>query len=94
MAWQSGRKAMGAPHEQFFAIGQPFDAVVLKATSPLAATASLQNLCNTFVYTADVSDIAGTIVRGKWICRNSESEKRDEVVENFVRVIRELGTRG
>lgn len=93
MAWQSGRKAMGAPHEQFFAIGQPFDAVVLKATSPLAATASLQNLSNTFVYTADVSDIAGTIVAGKWICRSGESEQRNEVVEDFVRVMRELGTR-
>jgi formimidoylglutamate deiminase len=93
MAWQAGRKAMGAPHEKFFAIGQPFDAVVLKATSPLAATASLQNLCNTFVYTADVSDIAGTIVSGKWICRNGESEKRNVVVDDFVRVIRELGTR-
>ncbi len=94
MAWQSGRKAMGAPHEQFFAIGQPFDAVVLKATSPLAATASLQNLCNTFVYTADVSDIAGTIVSGKWISRNGDSEKRDEVVSDFVSVMQELGTRG
>ncbi|MXN92807.1 formimidoylglutamate deiminase [Flavobacterium sp. Sd200] len=93
MAWQAGRKAMGAPHEQFFAAGQPFDAVVLKATSPLVATASLQNLCNTFVYTADVSDIAGTIVGGKWISRAGLGNKRDEVVENFVRVMRELGTR-
>jgi formimidoylglutamate deiminase len=93
MAWQAGRKAMGAPSEKFFAIGQPFDAVVLKATSPLVATASLQNLCNTFVYTADVSDIAGTIVAGKWISKNGASEKREEIVEDFVKVLTELGTR-
>jgi formimidoylglutamate deiminase len=93
MAWQSGRKAMGAPHQHFFAVGQPFDAVVLKATSPLTATSSFQNLCNTFLYTADVSDIAGTIVSGKWICCNGESEKRDKVVEDFVKVMKELGTR-
>lgn len=94
MAWQSGRKAMGASSDQFFAIGQPFDAVVLKASSPLVATASLQNLCNTFVYTADVSDIAGTIVSGKWVSKNDEYEKREEIVNNFVSVLTELGTRG
>jgi formimidoylglutamate deiminase len=93
MAWQAGRKAMGAPNEQFFAVGQPFDAVVIKATSPLIATASLRNLCNTVVYSADVSDIAGTIVAGKWICQNGESVQREAIVNDFVAVIKELGTR-
>jgi len=93
MAWQSGRKAMGASSDQFFAIGQPFDAVVLKASTPLVATASLQNLCNTFVYTVDVSDIAGTIVSGKWVSKNGKSAQRETVVNNFVAVIKELGTR-
>jgi len=91
MAWQSGRKAMGAPNKEFFGIGQPFDAVVMKADSPLVATASLQNLCNTFVYSADASDIAGTIVAGKWIYKNGQS--RETIVNNFVSTLTELGTR-
>ena len=93
IAWQSGRKAMGAPHQSFFAVGQPFDAAVIKATSPLIATASLRNLCNTFVYSADVSDMAGTIVAGKWVYKNGESAQRETVINNFVTVIKELGTR-
>jgi len=91
MAWQSGRKAMGAPNKAFFGTGQPFDAVVMKADSPLVATASLQNLCNTFVYSADASDIAGTIVAGKWIYKNGQS--REAIVNNFVSTLTELGTR-
>lgn len=93
MAWQSGRKAMGVPHEQFFAPGQAFDAVVFKATSPLIATAALRNLSNTLVYSADVSDVLGTIVAGKWISKEGISANREGIVADFVKVMRELGTR-
>jgi len=91
MAWQSGRKAMGAPNKEFFGIGQPFDAVVMRADSPLVVTASLQNLCNTFVYSTDASDISGTIVAGKWIYKNGQS--RENIVNNFVATLTELRTR-
>jgi formimidoylglutamate deiminase len=93
MAWQSGRKAMGAPHEQFFAVGQPFDAVVMKATAPLIATTALRNLSNTLVYSADVSDVLGTIVSGKWVSKEGTSANREGIVNDFVRVMKELGTR-
>lgn len=69
-AWQSGRRAMGAPNEQFFAVGQPFDAVVMKADTPLTSVTSGVNRTNTFVYTSDASDILGTIVNGRWIVEN------------------------
>ena len=93
MAWQSGRRAMNAPDAEFFAVGQPFDAAVVKATSPLIATATLRNLCNTVVYSADVSDISGTIVAGKWICKDGQPVHREKAVNDFVTVIKELGTR-
>jgi len=93
MAWQAGRRAMGASSAAFFAVGQPFDAVVIKATSPLIASASEKNLCNTFVYAADVSDILGTIVSGKWISKNGDLQNREAIVADFVRVMEELGTR-
>ncbi|TRW26532.1 formimidoylglutamate deiminase [Flavobacterium zepuense] len=93
MAWQSGRRAMNALDAEFFAVGQPFDAAVVKATSPLIATASLRNLCNTVVYSADVSDMAGTIVAGKWICKDGQPIHSEMAVNDFVTVIKDLGTR-
>ncbi|WP_240409039.1 formimidoylglutamate deiminase [Flavobacterium psychrotrophum] len=93
MAWQAGRRAMGATDGTFFSEGQPFDAVVINAASPLIATASEKNLCNTFVYAADVSDILGTIVSGKWISKQGVLQNRDAIVTDFVRVMEELGTR-
>lgn len=93
MAWQAGRRAMGASNNSFFSEGQPFDAVVINAASPLIATASEKNLCNTFVYAADVSDILGTIVSGKWISKEGVLQNRDAIVTDFVRVMEELGTR-
>lgn len=93
MAWQAGRRAMGANHDSFFSEGQPFDAVVINAASPLIATASEKNLCNTFVYAADVSDILGTIVAGKWISKNGNLQNREAIVSDFIKVMDELGTR-
>jgi formimidoylglutamate deiminase len=93
MAWQSGRRAMGAPAGQFFAVGQPFDAVVMKATSPLIATAALRNLVNTLVYSADVSDVLGTIIGGKWVYKGGVSANREAIVNDFIKVMGELGTR-
>jgi len=93
MAWQSGRRAMGAPGATFFGEGQPFDAVVIKADSPLIATAAEKNLCNTFIYSTDVSDMLGTIVSGKWINHNGSLQNRAAIVADFVTVMRELGTR-
>lgn len=70
MAWEAGRSAMGASNSAFFAVGQPFDAVVMKADSPLASMTSMKNLCNTFVYASDVSDVLGTMVSGRWIVQD------------------------
>jgi formimidoylglutamate deiminase len=75
MAWQSGRRAMGAKDKEFFEVGQSFDAVVMKATSPLIATAAERNQCNTFVYSADVTDMEGTMVSGQWVSRNGSLAK-------------------
>jgi len=69
-AWQSGRRAMGTPNEQFFTVGQPLDAVVMRADTPLASVTSRVNRTNTFVYTSDASDILGTMVNGRWIVEN------------------------
>ncbi|RZJ64312.1 MAG: formimidoylglutamate deiminase [Flavobacterium sp.] len=93
MAWKSGRKAMGAQHETFFKVGDYFDAVVMDADSVLVATSSLKNLCNTFVYASDVSNILGTIVSGKWVVKNGKHASQNEIVMKFRTTMENLGSR-
>ena len=93
MAWKSGKKAMGKPNAAFFEIGQPFDAIIMKAKSPLTASASAKNLCNTFVYASDVSDVLGTIANGNWIVQNGKHQDHDNIYDNFTKVMAELQTR-
>ena len=65
----AGTKAMGSKATDYFAIGQPFDAVVYDADQPLFQQAGLQHLLSAIVYTADPSMILGTFVNGEWVYR-------------------------
>ena len=93
MSWKSGQRAMGEKAENFFEVGQHFNAVVMNAQSPLIATSSFKNLCNTFVYAADVSNILGTIVNGKWTVKNGSHKNHNAIFERFKRVMVALGNR-
>jgi formimidoylglutamate deiminase len=93
MAWEAGRRAMGANDKAFFEVGQPFDAVVMDAHSPLVATASAKNLCNTFVFASDVSNILGTIVDGKWLVKNGQHEHGAAIFQSFTTTMKNLGSR-
>ncbi len=63
----AGTKAMGNTATDYFAIGQPLDAVVYDTKQPLLQQAGLQHLLSAIVYTADPSMILGTLVDGKWL---------------------------
>lgn len=91
-AWKSGRKAMGENSDAFFEIGKPFDASVLRADSPLVASASAKNRCNTLVYASDAAHQLGTIVSGDWVYRVDQTN-REEIVADFLSVMKKLGTR-
>lgn len=93
MSWQSGRKAMGKSSEKFFEIGEPFDAVVMDSESALLATASFKNLCNTMVYSSDVSHIFGTILDGNWVVKNGQHQKKEEINKAFIETIKALKLR-
>ncbi|NUY82664.1 formimidoylglutamate deiminase [Flavobacterium sp. MAH-1] len=93
MAWESGRKAMGEQNETFFKVGDSFDAVVMDADSALVATASTKNLCNTFVYSADVSNILGTIVNGNWVAKHGKHLNHDQTVSDFKKTMAQLKSR-
>jgi formimidoylglutamate deiminase len=86
----AGRLAMGMPTNNFFEVGRPFDAIVVKSTVPLFFSARLENLLPTILYTADPSVMQGTIVRGKWIVRNQVHVRAAEIRREFQRCMREL----
>jgi formiminoglutamate deiminase len=78
----AGRKAMNNFETEFFAIGSPFDACVLKGDEPLLASTKPENLASTIVYSTPASQVFGTFVSGKLI-QKSESQQR--IKENFIR---------
>lgn len=80
----AGRKAMGLEQKTFFEIDKPFDAVVYNAKSPLLMQSDLKNILPAILYTADTSDILGTLVNGKWIVKD-QRHLRAEEIENIFR---------
>ncbi len=90
MAWRSGQKAMGTNHSNFFEIGQPFDAVIYNANSPLLSCVEKDHLTNTIVYSADQSYTRGTIINGKWASKEGKHLNADEIVKSFKATITTL----
>lgn len=86
----SGRKAMANSVSTFFAIGQPFDALIMDATHPMLATSSLENLASTIVYGSDVSMQLGTIVNGMWVVKNGAHIHAPVIKEKFINTFEEL----
>jgi formimidoylglutamate deiminase len=93
MAWKAGRKAMGKSSETFFKVGESFDAVVVGANSPLIASSAPKHLCNTIVYSSDVSNMLGTIVNGQWKVRDGNHIQQEGVTSDFVKTMKELKSR-
>lgn len=93
MAWSGGRKAMGRPGGSFFTAGQPLDAVIFDAGSPLLAATAPEHRCNTILYSCNESDMLGTMVSGNWIVRNGRHMRYAEIAGRFDAVMRDLGSR-
>jgi formimidoylglutamate deiminase len=68
----AGLAAAGRSATNYFALGQPFDAVVYDLAQPLLTQAGLAHLLPAIVYTADPSTILGTLVDGQWAYRRGE----------------------
>ena len=70
----AGLKAAGRTATDYFALGQPLDAVVYDIDRPLLAQAGPQHLLSVIMYTADPSAILGTLVDGKWAYHQGERD--------------------
>ena len=81
----AGRKAMNNFEPDFFAIGADFDACVMDADAPLLENVSLEKLASAIVYTADISHINETFVRGNLI---EKDEHYWEIKERFINCVK------
>ena len=93
MSLKAGRKAMNNFNEQYFKIGQPFDAVVYDANTPLLGCTSLQNISSTLIYSTDSQMQLGTIINGNWIVKNKIHLSNLTIKENFIKTMKVLKTR-
>jgi len=82
-AWFAGQQAMGINPKDFFAIGQPLDAVVYNAAAPLLAQAGMHHVLPAIVYTADSHSVLGTIVNGKWVVENGRHVRSEAINHLF-----------
>jgi len=65
----AGQRAGGHSVTNYFALGQPLDAVVYDLAQPLLAQAGAGQLLPAIVYTADPTAVLGTLVDGQWAYR-------------------------
>lgn len=86
----SGRVAMGLKCDEFFEVGNPLDAVVFNAKSPLLSGCDLSHVLSVILYTTDSSDVSGTIVNGKWIVRNQHHINSNKIVRSFRETMKSL----
>ena len=88
----SGRKAMGNHNTYFFKKGEKFNAVVASLDHPLMHTSKTDNLCNTIIYSSDLSMIKGTIVNGEFVVSNG-NHINNEISSNFRTTLEKLKCR-
>lgn len=89
----SGRKAMGLESDNFFAVGQPLDAVLIDAHQALIASSAPEKLLSTYVYAGDASFNLGTLVDGQWKIREGKHRDHREISRAFVKSLKELAIR-
>ncbi len=87
-----GKLAMGIRSKVHFSIGESFDAVVYNARSPRLSTATNENLLSVLLYHCNSSLAIGTIVNGVWVVKNQKHVAFDGIRDNFVSVMKHIGT--
>jgi formimidoylglutamate deiminase len=88
-----GRIAMGRKSADHFAIGQPFDALVINGKTHLLADTSEKNRLASILYTSDSSRNLGTIVTGKWVVKNQHHVAGATIKTAFSKAMQQLKNR-
>jgi formimidoylglutamate deiminase len=90
MTWRAGRRAMGFSDTEFFTPGSDLDAVIFDASAPLFTQRDTTHLLPAILYTADSSDIYGTMVGGKWVVKEQRHAQQRSIRTKFVSAIRSI----
>jgi len=89
----SGRAAMGNKESSYFKVGEPLDAVVYDASSPLIAASTLENVLPTILYSSDSTHCKGTIVDGDWIVKDNQHKTKEQITSSFLRALNSIAVR-
>jgi formimidoylglutamate deiminase len=89
-AFRSGSKAMGIGKSDFFAVGQPLDAVVYNGNASLFSDLNPSYLLSRILYTADSGMVLGTIINGRWIVNDGYHHEEEAVRISFRETIQSL----
>lgn len=82
--WLAGRAAMGLPSRPCgLLVGQPLDAVIYDAQSPLLVTVLPEHLLSTILYACDPAHILGTMVGGQWVVQHNKHRKEQAILGAF-----------
>lgn len=93
MALQSGRRAMGNDQHTYFEVGAPFDAFIMSSDAPLLAVSGTEKVLSTLVYSSDASHHLATIARGRCVVSYNKHVKYETIKSQFVKTIKDLGSR-
>lgn len=93
MALKAGRKAMNNFETDYFKVGAPFNATVLKANSPLIEVSGMDKVVSTLLYSSDASSQLATISNGELVVENGVHMNYDSIKANFVATMNALGSR-
>ena len=93
MATKSGRKAMNNFQNEFFKVGETFDASLVDASHPLLANTSTENLSSTILYSCDAASMLGTISGGNEVVKDRKHINHSEVTSRFSAAINTLKNR-
>lgn len=85
--------SMGIACADHFAIGQPLDAVVYDATTPLMETTSMRNWMSTLVFAPGAGEVFGTLRNGKWLVRDGRHIHYAEIKRKFVQALKGISNR-
>ena len=88
----TGRRAMGNFSERFFAVGDKFNACIIRSDTPLISTTSTAQLASTILYSNEAKVLA-TIVNGKIKSYNGQVENQKGFQYRFAKVIADLKNR-
>lgn len=92
-ALKAGRKAMNNFDSKYFAVGSQLNVATYSKKHPLIKTSSIASLTSTLLYTGDATFNSSTIVNGKVIVKEGRHIKAEQIGNEFVRVLKNLGNR-